>query len=460
MKIFYIFFLLFYIFLNTVLYLNSSYFYEIEYIFLLPSVLLLILFFFFKKINNRNVDWFAVDSIFIVMFYLFHFGYLYLYAFGLQEYDSEVFWDNRYTYKAVHLLSMSCSSFLLGFYLISQNTNLNKNELIIDRVDGVYLLSKIFVISAFLMFWLPILSISSVAFSDYKSLISVGELSPIGKLYWIGQYVGVGALALYYLCKVNLGKKFFDGFFSVIPFLYIIGYFIIGDRGGFIFYSVIPIIIFNLFYKKINIWKAFLIGVLILISSAIIASSRVESNFNPFDAYSSYQNKKSDNILIESVSEFGKSFKTVPIIMSYIPEKYDYWYGKSYLDAFLITFPSLFSTRKSESIAAWLTETAFGKDTYGRGGSITMESYGNFGGIGSIFFFTFLGMFSAFLYKKYRYSSSLIYAVAYVSLVASLCLWMRNSSSIVFRTVIWSILICWICLSLAKYLPYKNGKNR
>lgn len=455
MKFLYLYFLIFFIFINIFLYINSTIFYSLDFIYLFPSLFLLIVFFLFKKIDNINVNWFAVDTIFVVMFYLFHFGYLYLYALGLKDYDDEVFWDSRYIYKSIHLLSICCSSYLLGFYLISQNTNLNKNKIESNQLEGIYFLSKIIVIIAFLMFWLPLLSIASIAFSNYEALISVGELSPIGKLYWIGQYIGVAALALYYLCKANLGKKFIDGFFSLIPFLYILGYFAIGDRGGFLFYAVIPLVIYNLFYKKINIGKAFLVGLFILICSAIIATSRGDSNYNPLDAVSSYQEKRDDNIIVESVSEFGKSFKTVPIIMSYIPERYDYWYGKSYIDAFLITFPSVFETRTSESISAWLTETAFGKYTYGRGGSITMESYGNFGGIGSIFFFIFLGLLSGFLYKKYCYSSKLVYAIAYVSLVSSICLWMRNSSNVVFRTVIWSIIICWLCINIAKYLPYK-----
>lgn len=454
MGIFYLFFLIFFIFLNIFLYLNAPNFYNIEIIYLMPSLFLFLLFFLFKKINNKDVDWFSIDSIFVVMFYLFHFGYLYLYAFGLKDYDDEVFWDSRYIYKSIHLLTICCSSFLLGFFVLSQKTNLSKKNIEFKNINGVYFLSKILILIVFLMFWLPLLSIASIAFSDYEALISVGELSPIGKLYWIGQYLGVAALALYYLCKANLNKNFFDGFFSLIPFFYIIGYFIIGDRGGFLFYAIIPLVIYNLFYRKINIKKSLLLGLFILFFSAVIATSRVESNYNFINAVSSYQDKKENNILVESISEFGKSFKTIPIIMSYIPQQYDYWYGKSYLEAFLITFPSLFNTRTSASISAWLTETAFGKDTYGRGGSITMESYGNFGVLGSIPFFIFLGALSGYLYKKYCYSSSLIYAISYVALVSSLCLWMRNSSNVVFRTVIWAILICWLFMALSRYLPY------
>lgn len=461
MKNIYLYILVLFIFVSVILYINTKVFYELQFLNLMPSLILLVVFFFFKKlINKDNTDWFAVDTIFVLVFYLFHYGYLYLYFLGFQEYDSEVFWDSRYIYKSISLLSVCCASFLLGFFLLSNNTQINHKKLVINNIYGVYFLSKVIVLLSFLMFWLPLLSVASLVFSDYKALTSVGTLSPIGKLYWVGQYVGVVSLALYYLCKARLGEKFISDFFSIIPFFYIIGYFLIGDRGGFLFYSVIPLVIYNMFFRRINISKAIIVGMIVLGASAIIATSRVESNYNPIDAYSSFKDKKEDNFLIEAVSEFGKSFKTVPIVMSYIPEQYDYWYGRSYLDAFLIIFPSIFEVRTSQSIAAWLTSTAFGEDTYGRGGSITMESYGNFGGIGSIFFFIFLGCLSGYLYNRYRFSGNLIYAVAYVALVSSLCLWMRNSSSVVFRTVIWSIVICWICLMLSKYLPYKIRKNK
>ncbi|MCU4420505.1 O-antigen polymerase [Acinetobacter lwoffii] len=461
MKIIYLFFLVTFILINTVFYLNSPYFYDLEFIYLLPSVLLILIYFIFKKIINRgNVDWFSIDSLFVLIFYLFHYGYLYLYFLGFQNFDSEVFWDSRYIYKSIFLLSVCCSSFLLGFFIISQNTLLNYRKVTVFNINGIYFLSKILVFLSFLFFWLPLLSVANLVFSDYKALTSVGTLSPIGKLYWVGQYIGVVSLALYYLSKTILGEKFFNDLFSLIPFFYILGYFIIGDRGGFLFYSVIPLVIYNMYYKKINIKKAAFAVFFVLICSAIIATSRVESTYNPIDAYGLAQDNKENNLLIESISEFGKSFKTLPIVMSYIPEQYDYWYGKSYFDSFMIIFPSIFDTRTSHSIAAWLTATAFGEDTYGRGGSIVMESYGNFGSIGSIFFFISLGSISGYLYNKYRFSGSLIYAVAYVAFVSSLCLWMRNSSSVVFRTVIWAILISWICVILSKYLPYRKWKKK
>ncbi|MGR3899680.1 oligosaccharide repeat unit polymerase [Psychrobacter sp. 1176_08] len=458
MRSFYLSVLIFFLTINIILFNNAGYFTGLSFFNLFPSLLLLIIYLLSKIVNKKSIDWTAIDNIFIVLFYVFHFSYIYLYFLDMSEYDSEVFWDSRYIYQSIYFLTIAASSFLIGFNIIVKDISLISKDNNNFNYKSLYDVSKFFIIFAFLSFWLPIVSIISLAFSDYKSLISVGAISPIGKLYWIGQYVGVGALAIYYISRVKINKPLIGGISSYFAIAYILGYLVIGDRGGFIFYAVIPLIIYNIFYKKINLLKGVVIGVSVLSVSSILAVSRVNSIYNPIKAYEAYSKTASNNIIVSALEEFGKSFKTIPLIMSYIPEQYDYWYGKSYYESLLIIFPNLFGNRVSESISTWLTETAFGKDTYGRGGSILMESYGNFGLYGSVLFFIILGLISGKLYNKYKYSSNIYWMIAYIAFVASLCMWMRNSSAVVLRTVIWSLLMVWIAIHIAPYLPMKKAK--
>lgn len=455
MRLLYLAILFLFLIFNILIYINAGDFVDLDFIHIFPSILLIVIYISFK-ITKNTTDWTAIDNIFVVMFYVFHFSYLYLYYLGFVDYDSEVFWDGRVIYQSIYLLTIVVSSFLIGFNLIVKNTttvyslNFDYNYL------RLYSISKFLLFCVLLFFWLPIFSIFSIAFSDYNSLISIGRLSPIGKLYWIGQYLAVGTLAIYYVSRVKLNKPFIKGFSSYFALFYILGYLAIGDRGGFIYFAVIPLIIYNLFYKKLNLLKGMLLGVVVLSISSVLAVSRVKSIYNPIEAINNYSQSADNNIVINALAEFGLTFKTIPLILSYIPERFNYWYGKSYIDAVLIAFPSFFGTRESSSISAWLTETAFGTDTYGRGGSILMESYGNFGVYGSVFFFMLLGLISGGLYNKFKFSSNIYWIIAYISFVASICLWMRNTSSVVFRTVSWSIILIWMAIQVSPYLPSKK----
>src|SRR5690606_3602798 len=142
----------------------------------------------FKKINNKNTDWFSLDSIFVFLFYLIHFGYLFTYYMGFSKYDDEVFWNPNYMNATVLLASSVVSSYLFGFYLISPKTEYKSLSFYHTKEEHLLVFAKILMILVFIMFWLPIFSIIELAIASYDNLIRVGELSPIGKLYWVGQY--------------------------------------------------------------------------------------------------------------------------------------------------------------------------------------------------------------------------------------------------------------------------------
>lgn len=448
-------FYLFYTFICSALFIFTGSSEYSDFYLLIPFVLFLF-FVFIKILNNKNADWFSLDVVFFILFYLIHFGYLFTFSLELSEYESEVFWNSNYMNSTIILASCSISSYLAGFTLISPKTEYKSLQFYHNKENQILIFAKFLMILVFVMFWLPILSILEMALIDYESLIRVGELSPIGKLYWIGQYLAVFCLSVISLSYFKKRKR--NSFFVIIAFVYIISYFMIGDRGGFLYYAIIPLLSYHYFYKKINISKLTVALFVILLFSSVISVSRVTSTYNPVEAYKLYKEAENkDNPVLDSITEFGKSIKTVNIVVSNFPENYDYWYGKSYIDSFLIIFPNFFSNRSSEGIDAWLTETFFGKYTYGRGGSMLMESYGNFGFLGSLLFFNILGVISGLLYKNVKNNPSFIYLIIYLGFAASICIWMRNTSSYLFRTLAWTVILYYIILLLIPYLPKKLG---
>ncbi|MEF1246283.1 O-antigen polymerase [Vibrio owensii] len=419
----------------------------------------------FQKIieYKKGGSFFTADFFIVTMFSLFHFSYLILHFFNLAEYDKEVYYFSDYASKALYFSLMCISSFLIGYSFfndlngtISKDCNLDNRTLTI-----LYSISKLLIHVAVVMLILPLLSAPQV-FTDYKLLLNLGSLSPIGKLYWLSQYVAYIGISLYFVSKFKLGVRFFAGKTVYVIAVYALFYILIGDRGVFLSYFVVFLICINYYHKKIS--PTWLLSLFLLLAciSAVLAVTRVESIYNPINMASYYIESSSsdENPLLKVLIEFGTSIKTVNIVMGFIPEQYDFWYGKSLIDSFLITLPSIFATRTAESsIGAWVTVTAFGplSYTYGRGGSIAMESYMNFGVYGSIFFFAILGLIISRFFRGFYLSSSITRSVLFLSSLPAISMWMRNTSSVSFRIVLWSLFFTLLAILLSKSLRKKNN---
>src|SRR5690606_6929244 len=139
----------------------------------------------------------------------------------------------------------------------------------------------------------------------------------------------------------------------------------------------------------ISLRKVAFFAIALLVLSSVIAAGRSQSIMNPLDMLLYYMEGGSgSSSIIDALNEFGISIKTVVISIYLVPSKYDFWYGSSFIDSFLIVFPNFFSHRVSSGIGVFVTEAAFGPidSTHGRGGSIAMEAYLNFWYFGVLLF--------------------------------------------------------------------------
>jgi oligosaccharide repeat unit polymerase len=416
---------------------------------IISSILLFIFilsekFFGFKRGDNL----FEPDFIFVFIFIIFHFSYIWLYFFGISDFDNEVFYNQQKVPLAIYFCSLCIILFEISYgessgYLLKNKVK-NSNSVLFK----IHKFSKLLLVFCVFCFWVPFFSVGLSIFQNYSDLISIGKLSYFGKLYWVGQYLAICAISLYCLSSGFLFGRFMAGHFRFLAIFYILGFLLIGDRGTFVFLAIIPAISYSIFQKRVSI-KIFTFAVaFLLIISSFVAVSRTQSIFNPMDAVTNYYEKESKSPIIRALNEYGSSLKTVVIVMHLVPSLYDYWYGKSYLNSLFLVVPNLFGEKRSSenSPGSWLTETVFGPldQTHGRGGSIAMEAYLNFGfWFGSLFFF-FLGRIVKISYRSFLHYPSVINGSLYFSLMSVLVLWMRNTSSVAFRTIIWTMLITFI----------------
>jgi len=280
-------------------------------------------------------------------------------------------------------------------------------------------------------------------FTDYGLLIDVGAASYLGKLFWLEQYIGVAALSLYCISSGLRHRKFMSGPFKYIAVFYVLSFLIIGDRGGFVYMAIIPSS--PITFSEEDLWKG-LCGH----PPSIHAGHpdhrvlRTRSIFNPIQMIRSYSEASSESPFLSSLNELGTTIKTVAITMHYVPDRYEYWWGSSYLYSLSLVVPNIKGMRSAAGTpGAWLTETAFGdlSRTHGRGGSIAMEAYRNFGFVLGLGVFLLLGFGFKKVYGRFLRQASIMNGVAFFSIIASVVLWVRNDSSLAPRTVIWSLII-------------------
>ncbi len=408
------------------------------------------------------------ESFFVGFYSLFHFSYVVLYVYGLSDYDSEVFYNYSALEKAIYYC-LACVCVFIVFYRLScfsnsQATdgrvlqNIYKRGASDKNIELTYRLSKLLLLSALLFFWIPVIPVYKVVFSDYRSLISIGEISPLGRLFWLGQYIGYAAISLYLTIKSQSGRKLNSGWSVIVLYAYMASFLLTGDRGGFISYLFMFLFAYVLYEKNIRIRNVFLVSVVLLFISSVVAVTRSQSLINPIDMIVYYIEGGTGGSLVEALNEFGISIKTVVVALTVAPKYYDFWYGASFIDSFLLVLPNpFFDARVSEGLGVFITEVAFGPidSTHGRGGSIAMEAYLNFWYFGVILFALY-GVFLRRVFVGLLIKTSIVRSVLFLSSIGAFSMWMRNTSGASFRIIIWSVLISSFIVFLSRRMRSRS----
>lgn len=418
----------------------------------------------FLALPPRNI--LSPDVIFVSMFCVFHFGYITLYASHLADWDDEVFWAPEKTLKAVLFCIWCLILFLIGYELPGNRYSRKPIDSQITPCSHLCLLAgKIFIVVTILFFW-GVLFASGIRnlLSDYQLLIKVGGLTAWGRFFWLAHDLGVIGIVLYCTTSAILYRKAMSGIlFFCLSWFYMFSILLLGDRGGFIQVAIIPIVVFHYFQRKIKFYWILGIGLVLFFIMTVIGITRTLAVLDVKQIAQEYQYVQQEeqvNPITRAFLEFGSSIKTVDIAMTLVPEQHPYWYGKSYVDGLFLLIPNIipgFIRTQENSVGAWVTETAFGslQSTHGRGGSIAMEAYLNFGFLGGAVFFVFLGYGYRVLYERVLCKPTFLRIAVFLGFTAGLVLWMRNTANVFYRPFVWTFLAAWIIYSFQKGTPYE-----
>jgi hypothetical protein len=416
-----------------------------------------------KRFGDAPRNWLSPDVVFVAPFCVFHFAYLAYYVLGWAPPEREVFFSPTLL-EAASFLSVACLGvFLIGYECAGGLFRRANHAPRIENIDATVLSISKTLLLVSVVFMVGVMLHVGIGrlMTNYRLMTEIGYTA-FGRFFWVAQNLGAVAMAMYCAASGLLYRKAMHGLvFPAIAIGFALLILLCGDRGGFIYLMIVPITAFYYFQYKIKIrWVlAGFAGLLFLMG--VVSATRGAITLNVAQIAEEYKHvarKEEQNALTRTLLEFGVSIKTVVIAMAVVPDEADYWYGRSYLDSLEVAVPNVIPgmVRTGEQgLGTWLNEGVFGSSqrTWGRGGSIAMEAYVNFGFIGGILFFGLLGAVYRTLYERFLARPSFLRAVLLFALFSATMLWVRNTSYLVARTMLWALLTAWTLQQLYAQQP-------
>lgn len=191
-------------------------------------------------------------------------------------------------------------------------------------------------------------------------------------------------------------RKWSQRFILLLVFIYMILQLAGGSRIQIFRFTIVLLLIYNLYYKKINkknliyLFIAGMIGVFILSLVSSVRTSLYYSNNVGDLIKNAAEDLWENNFIITTLKELGNTQVVNALVLKECPKKVDYAYGTSYLKMLFSAVPNFWGGIHPSSIDVDSVFSPFYTTLCGLGSSFISEAYWNFGYF-SIFFSWLLG---------------------------------------------------------------------
>lgn len=396
----------------------------------------------------------SITTMFVILFILFMFGQVLLYAFGIID---NGFLSGKFSVlqsmDGITDAQIYLSFFLMGVAL-SKRSFIHQNNYKYDK-HGVKVGYWLIIISLPFEVFVTITKIIISSSYGYAALYQDVAYDLIPSSYKIMSYFFLpGIWYLYYCSEINSKH---EKIAQVLLVWVCISYMIIGYRAM----SILPLLLYMYAHKikyqssyiksKIDRKKRITLYVLVsLIVLFIFPLVRYSRNSGGIENMNSSEISKfiANNELFSTVNDMGKSLQTVIYTKGIIPDRDDYRYGYTYIIASSAALPNLFWDRHPAetygSLGRWLTKIV-DPDFYNFGGALgyscVAECYVNFGYIGLFIIPLIFGLLLSTLEKRiYRNNQPIGYAS--LTIVAFyLLFYPRGEFGELVRGIAWYMLI-------------------
>lgn len=393
--------------------------YQIEHSFLIRAdgivslFVLLLSFWQHYKLSGKVLNY---NNVFLFFLYLFTFGQVLLYSFGVPVKSlsifrvtelSEIFWASSFVLRCFIFFQIGS---LLPYYKTNYSTSKDDLKCIDSTNSGIYASIRIIAILLFSVSIVPYFSwlfgrLSISISSGYGALYADQDSSSNILSYLSKMLIPSVFLLIYSINNVQL-KRILKVALIIIAVINLI----IGTRGDALTIIVI-LIVYNYSFEKKMSAKAFLklslvaLAIMIIIPTVANFRSTTDKDFSGLsDSMNETLDGSGDNFVVKTVSELGYSLHPVILTRQIIPSRQDYRYGESYFSGLMMVLPSFltggYSFAPKAALDIWLQKTL--DMPYGPGYSLFAEVYYNFGrGIGILFSLA-LGFFFSLMFNMHK----------------------------------------------------------
>lgn len=349
------------------------------------SITLFIISSFYLRVRKLNVYF-----IFIILTYVFHFGQVFLYIFGINNplppkfninyYETSVLVNSLY-YSLIVIVIFQIVGFLLLKKIINYSINISKKQIADNKIDSSFFIIMI------------LITILPYLYVDISQMLLASELGYVdaykfGNSYFLSLFVNFFLISLFGFLTSTNNRKLGRIIIIIFAIWNVIKMFTVGNRSQpmAILLALVFIYISISKPKKIKIKPIHIVfGLLILLLLPYIAYIRNStSNTNEYSNFIFYL--LNDNPISYLLAEFGGTILTLFTVIDIVPKIVSFSNGLTYLGSLTILLPfstTIFGGYFSAHISVGETMNSFFGG--GLGGSWIAELYFNFGYFGILF---------------------------------------------------------------------------
>ena len=419
----------------------------------------------YRATGPRPVNWFCIDVLFMVSFFIIHFWYPMYWLMG--QVPSEIkLWINESVVCYATMMSVSgLLAFMMGFNCLADSfPHVQWSSFIdIQALRKWKNAGRIIFLGGCAVVALYIGVLGRELFGGVYGGIVGGYLPRVlylllNILIYLGFIImTIAAARLTGKWKIGTGPKL-----ALMVFLvYVL---VLGDRSNVASLVLLLGAAYSEFVKHISL-KKFAIGfaaAMFLLGVARIARYSPERTISSF--VKTALEYREDIALDESFLNFSGSVRTVYAAVNAVPSEFNYFYGRLKIAELMGVIP--FSRRllplmrvqfsNSALFLTWIIHRSFAS---GAGATIIADLYVDFGYPGVVVFMFLIGWLCKYVQQKARQRGTMVWGVAHATMISTVALMPRYNILSLIRGVLWPVLMI-LVLRAVLGIPKQSAESQ
>ena len=384
--------------------------------------LVIIIHFIFRFKKYGKVSIMTPEIFFLLIYTMFHLGYVTLYALGIFPYLYGIFVYEASIPKALFIVNLGLISFLLGYELLGPKIPVQRLQTVVVPTRAWCTFGIAVMLIALLVHSMTLMFIGVTLLQTYghKAIVYIHRYAPplLALIFAKSTFLMVFGVMIYTISSaLRYGKLFHSKIALGITMAYLFLLLLEVARGNMFRFFVPLLLVRHYLIRPIRIRHLVTISLSIVTLFSVMRIVKTIA-FDPAKMLEEvrYQRERGLITWLDPFVEAGGSFRTLNITANDVPASEPYWKGASWTTAIYHIVPFLQGYLARHGLvkwapSQWITITYAGPAAAGFGFTITAEGYLNFGYIGVVIELMFMGLFLRWLTVRFSRNPSAMWAL-------------------------------------------------